>query len=354
MAANVTSRPFGRTKDGREVTCWRLEGAGGLVVEALDWGGKIVRIDAPDGQGRLKDVAVGFDSPAGWEAGDPYYGAIIGRVANRIGGGTFTLDGVEYKLVCNNAPAGIPCSLHGADGGWHDRTWSVRPFVAGDDAGIVLSLNSPDGEGGYPGSVDVEVAYTVTAGNAWRIDYSAAASAPTPISLTQHVYFNLKGEAGGSVEDHTLQISAANFLPYGPSQVPTGEVRAVAGTPFDFTAPRVVGERIGDPDPVLQAGRGYDHYWVFDGSGFRHAATLSGHGRRIELWTDELGMQVYTGNWFPAGLPAKGGDTLSPRCGIALETGHYPDSPNKPNFPSVILRPGAKLASRTEYRFLAE
>lgn len=347
----VEKKSFGRTKNGREVTSYTLRGAGGLVLEVLDWGGRVNRVVFPCG----KDVALGFDSPAGWENGDAYYGCLIGRYANRIGGGRFSLDGVEYVLKCNNFPGGIGCALHGSDGGWHDRIWDVEPFEQGDDVGLRLSLHSPDGEGGFPGAVDVVVTYTVTKENAWRIEYRVKAiDKATPVAMTQHVYFNLKGESGGSVEDHTLEIAADRYAPYDASQVPVGELADVAGTPFDFRSPHLIGEHINDDDEVLKNGRGYDHCWVLlsaDAHTMRFAARLSHGDNKVEVWTDEPSIQVYTGNWIPEGYPAKGGDRFTHRCGIALETGAIPDSPNKPQFPNVVLRPGEVRETVTEFRF---
>ena len=348
----ISTKPFGRTKDGRDVTAYTLTGAGGLSLEVLDWGGRVNRLVLPDG----KDVVIGFDAPAGWEQGDPYYGCLIGRYANRIKDGKFTLDGVEYTLKCNNFPGGISCALHGSDGGWHDRLWTVVPFEKGDDVGLRLSMVSPDGEGGFPGTVEAEVVYTVTKDNVWRIDYRAkAVDKATPIALTQHVYFNLKGEAGGSIEDHTLEVSAPRYAPYDAGQIPTGELADVSGTPFDFTTPHLIGERIDADCEVLKYGKGYDHCWVLtpaQGDPLRFAARLAKDNRVMEVWTTEPAVQIYTGNWFADGTPAKDGEHLTPRCGIALETGAIPDSPNKPQFPSTILRPGETLVSTTEFRFI--
>ena len=347
----ISKKAFGRTKNGREVTAYTLTGAGGLVLEVLDWGGRVNRVILPDG----KDIVIGFDSPAGWEDGDPYYGCLIGRYANRIKNGKFSLDGVDYTLKCNNFPAGIGCALHGSDGGWHDRIWDVAPFEEGDDVGLSLSLVSPDGEGGFPGTVEVQVKYTVTKANVWRIDYRMKAlDKATPVAMTQHAYFNFKGEAGGSVEDHMLEVNAAKYAPYDASQVPVGEIADVAGTPFDFTAPHLIGERIDADNDVLKFGKGYDHCWVLppaDGNALRFAARLEKDGRKLEVWTTEPAIQIYTGNWIPEGYPAKGADRLSPRCGIALETGAIPDSPNKPQFPNTVLRAGEVRESVTEFRF---
>jgi aldose 1-epimerase len=346
----IELRSFGRTKDGREVTAYTLKSTGGLSLEVLDWGGRVNRVLLPGG----KDVALGFDSPSGWEDGDPYYGCLIGRYANRIKDGKFSLDGVDYTLKCNNFPAGIGCALHGSDGGWHDRIWKAEPFESGDDVGIVLSYVSPDGEGGFPGAVEAQVTYTVTKANVWRIGYRVKAlDKATPVAMTQHVYFNLKGEAGGSVEDHTLEVNAKSYAPYDASQVTVGEIVPVAGTPFDFTSPHLVGERIDADNDVLKFGKGYDHCWVLpEGDALRFAARLSKDGQGIEVWTTEPAIQIYTGNWIPDGYPAKGGDRLSPRCGIALETGAIPDSPNKPQFPNTVLRPGEVRESATEFRFI--
>ena len=347
----ISKKPFGRTKNGREVTAYTLTGAGGLVLEVLDWGGRVNRVLLPGG----RDVVIGFDSPSGWEDGDPYYGCLIGRYANRIKDGKFSLDGVDYTLKCNNFPGGIGCALHGSDGGWHDRIWDAAPFEAGDDVGLSLSLVSPDGEGGFPGAVEVQVKYTVTKANVWRIDYRMKAlDKATPVAMTQHVYFNFKGEAGGSVEDHTLEVNAAKYAPYDSSQVPVGEIADVAGTPFDFTAPHLIGERIDAENDVLKYGKGYDHCWVLpsaDSKALQFAARLTHGGQSLEVWTTEPAIQIYTGNWIPEGYPAKGADKLSPRCGIALETGAIPDSPNKPQFPNTILRAGEVRESATEFRF---
>lgn len=344
----VEIKPFGKTKDGREVTAYTLTGAGGMAMEVLDWGGRVNRLWLSG-----KDIAIGFDSPAGWEDGDPYFGCLIGRYANRIKGGKFSLEGVDYTLKCNNFPAGIGCALHGSDGGWHDRVWRAEPFENGDGTGIVLSLHSPDGEGGFPGSLDVTVKYTITGDNVWRVDYSAVAlDKATPVAMTQHVYFNFKGEAGGSIEDHELEVNAEKFAPYDASQIPTGELAAVKGTPFDFTAPRKIGERIDADDAVLGYGKGYDHCWILpEGDGLRFAARLAFGGRSLEVFTTSPAIQIYTGNWIEDGYPAKNGEKLSPRCGIALETGAVPDSPNQPQFPNTVLRAGEEYRSTTEFRF---
>ena len=256
---------FGVTKYGQRARKYTLNGAGGVVMEVSDYGGKIVRLFTPDSNGELKDIVVGFDSPAGWEEADPYWGCIIGRYANRIANGRFTLGGVDYRLpALNNAPGGIGCNLHGGARGWDAYVWQAEPFVDGSDVGVVFTHVSPDGDEGFPGTVKVKVVYTLSAGNVWRVDYEAVADAPTPVNMTQHVYFNFKGESGGTIEDHVMTIAASKVTPTDAGQIPTGEIADVAGTAFDFRDGMRIGERINEPDPQLEIGKGYDHNWVLD------------------------------------------------------------------------------------------
>ena len=355
---SITCEPFGKTRYGEETRLFTIQGRGGLKMCVTDWGGRVVRLYTPDRNGELKDVTVGFDDPSGYENTDRYWAALIGRVGNRIGGGKFKLDGKEYTLALNNFPAGIGCHLHGGERGWDSYVWDAKPFEEGDCAGIVFSRTSPDGEEGYPGTVDVSVKYTVTPDNVWRVEYTATTDKATPVNMTQHVYFNFKGEAGGTICDHTLQIESDVFTPYGPDQIPTGELRAVEGTPFDFREPKAIGARIDADDDQIRFGKGYDHNWVLrNASGaLARAATLRepASGRKLEVWTTEPAVQVYTANWCQNGWKAKGGDVLCERCAIALETQHFPDATNKPGFPSIILRPGDTYRTTTEFRFSAE
>ncbi len=348
---------FGVTKYGEKCSKYTLKGAGGLVLEVSDYGGKVIRLFTADRDGNMKDVVVGFDGPEGWDNGDPYWGCIIGRVGNRIANGRFSLNGKDYELALNNFPGGIGCSLHGGKRGWDAYVWSAKPFVKGDDVGVVFSRVSPDGEENYPGTVIVQVTYTVTKDNVWRVDYEAQSDADTPINMTQHVYFNFKGESGGTIEDHVMQIAASKTTPTDAGQIPTGELADVAGTPFDFRNGMRIGERINEPDPQLEIGKGYDHNWVLDKSeGLGFAAKLSCplNGREVEVWTTEPCLQVYTANWASYDQKAKGGEHLSFRCGVALETQHAPDSPNKPMFPSIIVKKGDIYRSTTEFRFGAK
>ena len=348
---------FGVTKYGEHAKKFTLNGAGGVILEVSDYGGKVIRLLTPDREGKMKDVVVGFDSPAGWDNGDPYWGCIIGRYGNRIKDGVFKMDGVEYKLpALNNAPGGIGCNLHGGARGWNAYVWAAEPFVNGSDVGVVFRHTSPDGDEGFPGKVDVKVIYTLTADNVWRVDYEAIPDKKTPINMTQHVYFNFKGESGGTIEDHVFTIPAAVYNPTDKGQIPTGEMRKVDGTPFDFRSGMRIGERINEPDPDLEIGKGYDHNWWLEGEGLKLAARLMCplNGRALEVWTTEPCLQVYTANWASYDQRGKGGEHLSFRCGIALETQHAPDSPNRPEWPTTFVAPGETYRSTTEFRFGVE
>lgn len=354
---------FGVTKYGEKAKKFTLNGAGGVVMEVSDYGGKIIKLFTPDRNGKLKDVVVGFDSPAGWDNGDPYWGCIIGRYGNRIGKGVFKMDGVEYKLpALNNAPAGIGCNLHGGDRGWNAYVWAAKPFKTDTDVGVVFTHTSPDGDEGFPGKVEVKVTYTLTADNVWRVDYEATTDKKTPINMTQHVYFNFKGEAGGTIEDHVMKIAASQTTPYTADQIPTGKLAKVEKTPFDFRKGMRIGEMINAKNQQLEFGRGYDHNWVLDkgemvtGKKVKkpiYAGEVSCplNGRKVEVWTTEPCMQVYTSNWSDYNQTAKGGEHLSFRCGVALETQHAPDSPNKPKWPTTFVEPGQVYKTTTEFRF---
>ena len=351
----ISVKPYGKTKYGEEARLFTLEGKGGVRMDVTDWGGRVVRLYTPDRNGELKDVTIGFDDPSGYENTDRYWAALIGRVGNRIAAGKFSLDGKDYSLALNNFPAGIGCHLHGGERGWDSYIWGVEPFEKGDDVGLILTHTSPDGDEGYDGTVKVKVVYTLTKDNVWRVEYEAVTDKATPINMTQHIYFNFKGEAGGTIEDHILQIESDVTTPYGPDQIPTGEFRAVEGTPFDFRKPTEIGLHIHDDDDQIRYGKGYDHNWILRNQSGRleRAATLVEPkcGRRLEVWTTEPALQVYTANWCQNGWKAKGTDVLCERCGIALETQHTPDAVNKPNFASIILRPGETYRTTTEFRF---
>lgn len=348
----VEVEQFGSLPDGRVVLKYVLKNGLGAELEVLEYGGTVRRFTVPGPDGQPRNVIVGPDTLEGWIK-EPYYGALIGRVGNRIAKGIFTLEGKTYTLDTNNEPGGIPCALHGGLEGFNARMWKIKAFFEGDDACIRLTLESPDGDQGYPGCVKVEVIYTLTPNNTWRITYSATTDKTTPVSMTQHAYWNLKGCGKGDVLDHTLEVSAKRYTPVTAGLIPTGELAPVAGTPFDFTSPRSLGEQVDADNDQIRYGAGYDHNFVLDHAEgeLGHAATLSApDGMKLEVWTDQPGMQVYTGNYIPDGMATPEGPTVR-RGGVALETQHFADSVNQPQFPSVILRPGETYHSVTEYRF---
>jgi aldose 1-epimerase len=329
-----------------------LANAAGFRADITDHGGTVVRLFVPDRQGRLQDVVLGCDTVV---ANTPYLGCIVGRVGNRIAAGRFTLDGTTHTLATNNAPAGRPCHLHGGKTGFDRRLWHATESRSPAGARLSLAYRSPDGEEGYPGNLDVTVDYTVTADNALRIDYTATTDRATPVSLTNHSYFNLAGEGSGSILDHVLTMPSTQYTPVDSGLIPTGELAAVAGTPFDFREPKKIGERIDAEHDQLRFGTGYDHNFVVPGPTGALNLAASVHepisGRVMEVLTTEPGMQFYTGNFLDGSFTGKHGHVYGRRHGFCLETQHFPDSPNQPQFPSVILRPGVTLRSTTVYRF---
>lgn len=353
---SVVVKPFGKTKDGQLVQQYTLTGAGGVVMDVIDYGGKVVRLYTPDRAGAKTDITLGFNNVAGYETQDPYFGSLIGRYGNRIAGGKFKLDGQEYALPLNNTNAGISCSLHGGTKGFDAHVWHSEPLSEGRNVGIKFTHSSPDGDQGYPGKLDVTVCYWLTPDNVWRIEYEAVTDKATPVNLTQHLYFNFKGEAEGTILDHELTLFADHMTPVTKALIPTGKIMPVKGTPFDFTVPWAIGARINADDEQLRFGGGYDHNWVLNNQSGRLAPAAALYekstGRYMEVWTTEPGIQFYCGNFLTDKVPSKkSGKNLCYRGGLALETQHYPDSPNQPNFPSTILRPGAVYKTVTEYRF---
>ena len=335
--------------EGQEAYLWRLVNANGMELDITDFGGRLVKAFVPDREGHFDNVTLGWETLDEYvgEHGGTYYGALVGRYGNRIGKGKFTLDGQEYTLELNNEPGGIPCALHGGLRGFSLRMWRcVEEIHTDDKVGLVLEIESPDGEGGYPGNVKVRATLTLDNRNVWHIGWRAETDKATPLSFTDHAYWNLDGvEAGTTVMDHLLYVNADLFTPYGPDMIPTGELRDVTGTPFDFRTTHSVGAHHDDDCPELKYGMGYDINWVVrrtPGDELSPAAILTSPktGRQVEVWTTEPGMQIYDGYYLPVR-----------NAGIALETQHFPDSPNKPMFPSTILRPGQVLYSTTEFRF---
>lgn len=352
-ASGVGVEPFGTTDDGRPVDRVRLTNPNGVEVEVLTLGGIVRSIRVPDRDGELANVALGFADLDDYATRSPYFGCITGRCANRIAGGRFHLDGVEHRLATNDPPN----HLHGGTLGFDKRLWAAVPIRSTEGRGVRLSYRSPDGEEGYPGTLDVEVAYRLTADDAIRIDYRATTDAPTVVNLTNHSYFNLAGEGNGDVLGHELRIDADRYTPVDATQIPTGAIEPVAGTPMDFRTPRAIGDRMaGAFDQLAIGGGGYDHNWVLDGGGRPEPRSVAlviepTSGRTLEVLTTEPGLQLYVGNLLDASLVCPSGRPYGPGAGLALETQHFPDSPNHPDFPSVVLRPGERFASTTIYRF---
>ena len=354
-------RSFGRLSDGTETALYTLRGAGGLALDVSDYGGRLVRCYAPDRFGNLADVTLGWNTAAEYEKNGFSMGTLIGRFGNRIRDGKFTLDGKAYQLPISEDKPPRHNNLHGGPDGWDTKVWQARPFVEGETVGLVLSLVSPDGDMGFPGTVVCKVTYRVLPTNVWTIDYEATTDKPTVLNLTHHSYWNLAGEASGDVLKQELQIFADNYTQTDAGLIPTQNA-PVKGTGFDFTALRPIGARAAwmAAEPANWPMDGwYDHNFVLRGTlGELHpAATLRdpASGRRLEVWTTEPCLQMYGAQNMDGTLPAKAaGRTLPTFAGVALETQHAPDSPNRPDFPTTVLRPGETFRSRTEYRFFAD
>lgn len=348
---SVDKAVFGITPDGETVDAYTLTNSEGMEVRAITFGGIITSIRVPDRTGKLDDVALGFSSLEGYLKNPPYLGAIIGRYGNRIGKGQFTLDGKTYSLAINNRPN----HLHGGNKGFNKVVWKSESFKNADNVGIVFTHTSPDGDEGYPGTLSLSVTYTLNNKNEIAFDYQATTDKATPVNLTQHSYFNLAGEGSGDILAHVMTIHASKITPVDQTLIPTGELASVEGTPFDFRKPTAIGARIAANDTQMRYGNGYDHNFVLDRSG--NGLVLAAHvedpttGRVLEISTTEPGMQFYTGNFLDGTLTGKSGRAYKQRMGFALETQHYPDSPNKPDFPSTILKPGETYQSKTVFAF---
>jgi aldose 1-epimerase len=349
--AGVMRAPFGKMQDGTAVDVYTLTNANGVEIRAISYGGIIQSLRVPDRFGKTTDIVLGFDTLDGYLKNDPYFGAIIGRYGNRIGKAQFTLNGRTYKLAANNGAN----HLHGGVKGFDKVVWKAEPSKSEAGPSIVFSRVSPDGEEGYPGNLNVRVTYTLTDKNELIIDYHATTDRATPVNLTQHSYFNLAGQGSGDILGHELMINADRYTPVDDALIPTGELAPVDGTPFDFRKPTMIGARIDGDHPQLTAGKGYDHNWVLkrQGTGLQSAARVyePKTGRTLEVATTEPGMQFYAGNFLDGSIKGKGGAVYARRTGFCLETQHYPDSPNKPQFPSTILQPGAEYRSRTVFTF---
>jgi aldose 1-epimerase len=354
-AVSVPVKSFGKLPDGRQTHLYTLKNAHGFQADISDFGGVVVNLLVPDKAGKLADVSLGFADVTPYPKKSPFFGALIGRYGNRIAHGKFTLDGQTYSLPLNDHPGDVQCSLHGGTVGFDKVLWTAEPKVVNGDPTLVLTYVSKDGDQGYPGTLTAVVTYTVTSKNELRIDYKATTDKATPVNLTNHTYFNLHGEGEGTILDHVLMMKASKTTPVDAGLIPTGEIVPVAGTPLDFTTPHVIGERINVENQQLKFGGGYDHNWVLDNQTGKLEMVATLHepksGRFMEILTTEPGLQFYSGNFLDGTLTGKSGKAYALRSGLCLETQHYPDSPNHPNFPSTILRPGKTLLSTTIYRF---
>lgn len=348
VESGVSKTSFGQSPDGQPVELYTLRNRKGMEAQICDYGGIVTTLKVPGRDGKLDDVVLGYDNLAGYLKNSPFFGCIVGRYGNRIGGAKFTLDGKTYPLAANNGPN----SLHGGIKGFDKAVWAV---VKATGNSLEMKYTSPDGEEGFPGKLAVTTTYTVTAEDELRIDYQATTDKPTVLNLTHHSYFNLAGQGTGDVLGHEVFINSDKITPVNKDLVPTGDYASVEGTPLDFRTPTTIGARIDSPDQQMQYGSGYDHNWVISKPanllGLQARVYEPKTGRVMEVWSTEPGVQFYTGNFLDGTITGKGGAVYQRRAGFCFEPQHYPDSPNKPNFPSVVLRPGQTFKSTIIYRF---
>ena len=351
IKSGATRAAFGTMPNGTRIEVFTLTNASGMEVRAINYGAIIASIRVPDRGGKLGDVVLGYDTLDGYLKDTRFFGAVVGRYGNRIARGKFSLEGREYTLAINNAPN----HLHGGPNGFNKQVWTASILATGAKGpSVTFTRTSPDGEEGYPGTLQVRVTYTLTDANEVDIQYEATTDKPTVVNLTQHSYFNLMGAGNGPIIDHGLRINADRYTPVDSTLIPTGKIVEVAGTPLDFRSPKFIGARIDASDEQIKIGGGYDHNFVLNrqGTGLAHAVWLNDErtGRSLDVFTTEPGIQFYTGNHLD-GVAGKGGATYSRRSGLCLETQHFPDSPNKPDFPSTIVKPGTPYTSHTVWRF---
>ncbi|HKR08409.1 MAG TPA: aldose epimerase family protein [Gemmatimonadaceae bacterium] len=352
--SGVQRTSFGTMEVDPPVELFTLRNPHGIEIQLTNYGGIITSIKTPDRNGHFADIVLGYDSLDGYLRSSPYFGAIVGRYANRIARGLFTLDGTTYHLAVNNGPN----SLHGGVRGFDKVIWMARPFETGVGQGVMLDYTSRDGEEGYPGTLRAHVTYTLTPDDRLVVDYAATTDKATPINLSQHTYWNLAGDASRDILDHILTINADAITPVDSTLIPTGEITPVEGTPFDFRRPTAIGARINQKqDTQIRYGNGYDHNFVLNPTRTSGSLTLAARlveptsGRTLAVYTNQPGLQFYSGNFLDGSITGKGGRVYRFRWGLCLETQHYPDSPNHPNFPSTILRPGEQYRSRTVFQF---
>jgi aldose 1-epimerase len=349
---NIKQEPFGKTPDGAAVTIYTLTNSSGVEARIMTYGGIVVSLKVPDRDGKMNDVVLGYDNLEGYvKNNSPYFGALIGRYGNRIAKGRFSLNGVAYKLAANNGDN----HLHGGIRGFDKVVWQASPVKRAVGTALKLTYLSRDGEEGYPGNLSVTVIYTLTNKNELKIEYSATTDKATVLNLTNHSYFNLAG--AGDILSHEVMINADRFTPIDKSLIPTGELLSVKGTPMDFTTPTAIGSGIEQKYEQLIFGGGYDHNWALNKN--NGSLTLAARvyerntGRVMEVYTTQPGMQFYTGNFMDGTITGKGGKVYEKRYGFCMETQHFPDSPNKPDFPSTVLRPGQRYRQTTLYKFSA-
>jgi aldose 1-epimerase len=346
--ASLHKKAFGKTPDGQEVDLYILTNTAGMTAKIMTYGAILTELDVPDRDGKAADVVLGFDNLKDYLAGHPYFGATVGRVANRIAKGKFTLDGKEYKLAVNNGPN----ALHGGLKGFDKVVWTAAPVATPDGAAVIFKYVSKDGEEGYPGNLTATVVYTLTNENALRLDYTAKTDKATPVNLTNHTYFNLAGAKAGDILGHGLTLFADRYTPVDDTLIPTGEIKPVKGTPLDFTRATRIGARI---DQLKGEPGGYDHNYVLNSEGKELALAARVHeaksGRTMEMWTTEPGVQFYTGNFLDGKQTGRGGVVYKKHGGFCLEAQHFPDSVNHANFPSMILKPGQTYRQTTIYKF---
>jgi aldose 1-epimerase len=348
LHGEIKKASFG-TLDGEPVDIYTLTSAKGIEARITNYGGIVVSLKTPDKSGKMADIVQGFDDLNGYLQDEPYFGAVIGRYANRIGKARFRLDGKEYKLPANDGQN----SLHGGKKGFDKHLWTAA--VKGSS--LELTYVSKDGEEGYPGTLTAKVVYTMESNGDLKLDYSATTDEDTVVNLTNHTYFNLKGQGSGTILDHELTLFASNYTPIDSGLIPTGELVPVKGTPFDFLTAHKIGDRIEAAVEQLKLGKGYDHNWVLDAKSGSLAKAAEVHeatgGRVLEVWTNQPGIQFYTGNFLDGTIKGKGGKVYGRRAALCLETQHFPDSPNQPKFPSVVLKPGQNYHTTTIWKFSA-
>jgi aldose 1-epimerase len=350
--SSITSTPFGTTLMGEPVTLYTLRNRQGAEAKIASYGGIVTSLKMPDRDGNYGDVVLGYDNLVGYLTNSPYFGCLVGRYGNRIANGKFTLDGVEYTLATND----YPNALHGGVRGFDKRVWKTEPKMTPNGPSLVMNYLSKDGEEGYPGNLNVTAVYTLTERNELRLDYTATTDQATVLNLTHHSYFNLAGR--GDILGHEVMLVSDRFTPVDSTLIPTGELRPVEGTPFDFNEPTPIGARINAANQQIEYGGGYDHNWVIKKPrgilGLMARVHEPGTGRVMEVLSTEPGLQFYSGNFLDGTITGKGGWTYQHRNGFCMEPQHYPDSPNKAYFPSTVLRPGDVYQNTIIYRFYAE